>query len=287
MVKNSARWIWNGLKGILPARVLNSARFVYSPGYRQGRRALLKQRFIGESLKPVWAEAQGKVQSGPFSGMRYIQSSAGSALAPKILGTYELELWSPFEKIIAQAPSFIVDIGAAEGFYAVGLALRLPNCRIIAFEAEPEAQHLLRELAALNGVSERIEIEGFCDAHSLDDCLESVSDHSVIICDAEGAEVGLLDPKRNPRLSRLELLVELHHWVQPDPSKTLAARFGTSSQILPFSARPRTLSDFPMHLNVALSDRQKLACMDELRPEGMEWEWIRPLRGAAPDGGRD
>lgn len=34
----------------------------------------------------------GRVLAGPFAGMRYIRTSQGSALIPKLLGSYEKEL---------------------------------------------------------------------------------------------------------------------------------------------------------------------------------------------------
>ena len=62
------------------------------------------------------------VTSGPFAGMRYIDASFGSAYIPKLLGTYEQELSNVLAGIIAKRPKAVVDVGAAEGYYAVGLA---------------------------------------------------------------------------------------------------------------------------------------------------------------------
>jgi hypothetical protein len=41
-----------------------------------------------------------KVVTGPFQGMRYIYRSVGSSWFPKVLGTYEKELWPVVEQAI-------------------------------------------------------------------------------------------------------------------------------------------------------------------------------------------
>jgi hypothetical protein len=62
--------------------------------------------------------------------MRLDYESLPVHAAPKFLGTYERELYSVIERAIELAPRYVLNIGCAEGFYAVGLALRLqmPKC---------------------------------------------------------------------------------------------------------------------------------------------------------------
>src|SRR5712672_3591091 len=65
------------------------------------------------------------VQQGPFRGMRYIDRALCSTLVPKWLGIYEREVGGCIEEAITLPFQTVVDIGAAEGYYAVGLALRM------------------------------------------------------------------------------------------------------------------------------------------------------------------
>jgi len=67
------------------------------------------------------------VASGPFRGMRYVARAYHSAYHAKLLGTYEMELHGIVEELCRETPGIIVDVGAAEGYYAVGLAMRLPG----------------------------------------------------------------------------------------------------------------------------------------------------------------
>lgn len=271
--------IWQFFKKLLPVPVLNVLRFIYSPGYRAGRRAArLRRRIDAAWQKAAVLAPQRQVLTGPFQGMQYIEKAVCSALPPKVLGTYEKELHGIIETIIFNRPSCIIDIGAAEGFYAVGFAMRIPVCRVVAFEMDRHAQELLRELASINGVTDRVEVKGMCNQETLCEIFTSLPDDCVIICDAEGAEVELLDPTRMPWLRRFPLLVELHPWVQPDIKSVLYSRFTTSSEIITIASRTRTVSDFSIETDGWLSDSEKLDCMSEWRPCGMEWLWIKPRK---------
>src|SRR2546423_12652663 len=90
------------------------------------------------------------VRAGPFAGLRYPDNLIQ---IPKLLGTYELELHPAVERLIASRPTTVVNVGAAEGYYAVGLARRLPDARILAFDIDERSQEHCRRLAALNGVA--------------------------------------------------------------------------------------------------------------------------------------
>jgi len=92
------------------------------------------------------------VAAGPFTGLRYIKGAVGSAYIPKLLGIYERELNGCVEKACALNFPLIVDVGAAEGYYAVGLARRNPKARVIAFEMEEKGRAKLAEMAQLNGI---------------------------------------------------------------------------------------------------------------------------------------
>src|SRR4051794_35375378 len=91
--------------------------------------------------------ADGRILSGPFAGMRYLTDSVGSVLEAKLLGTYEKELHGIVSSLARKCFDLVIDIGAAEGYYAVGLARSMPSARIIAFEMTEEGQALIRQLA--------------------------------------------------------------------------------------------------------------------------------------------
>ena len=108
-----------------------------------------------------------KVKTGPFQDMKYLLGSRGSLLGPKLLGTYESEITSWMHNLIASEVDTIVDVGCAEGYYAVGLPYSMPTVQVYAFDADPRSQELTKWLAELNGVADRVEIGGICGQDQL------------------------------------------------------------------------------------------------------------------------
>src|SRR5207248_9814438 len=108
-------------------------------------------------------------------------TSVGSVYKPKLMGTYELELHPIIEQLCKQQFNRIIDVGAAEGYYAVGMAIRSPASEVIAFETTAEGQALIAELAELNEVKARVEVRGHCGLESLRNALPPEQHNLVII----------------------------------------------------------------------------------------------------------
>jgi hypothetical protein len=217
------------------------------------------------------------VHQGPFEGMLYVETSVGSAYIPKLLGTYERELTPQVEAIVAKAPRLIVDIGAAEGYYAVGLARLLPEANIIAFEMESHGRAALSEMAALNNVTARVEIRGKCEVEDLIEVLEN-ADGAVVVCDVEGYEKQLLNPTLVSALSRAVILVELHDFIVPDITELLAERFAETHSIKHIWQESRDRSDFPWRTLGTMMLPQSYIdwAVNEWRPVRMAWFWMEP-----------
>jgi len=98
-----------------------------------------------------------RVLYGPFPGLLYPEAvSVGSEWLPKILGTYESELHHTIEALCARGYTTIINIGAGEGYYAVGLARRIHQSKVFAFETDPLGQELCRKMAEMNQVGGRV-----------------------------------------------------------------------------------------------------------------------------------
>jgi predicted O-methyltransferase YrrM len=170
-----------------------------------------------------------------------------------------------------------VDIGAAEGYYAIGLARRNPQAKVIAFEMEPRGQSALREMAALNSVADRIEVNGKCEAADLIAALGDVPS-PIVICDVEGYEEKLLDPQAVSALRHATILVELHDFIIPSITEKLKERFGATHRVEHIWQQPRSRDDFPWHtLGTALLPKSYLDwAVSEWRPVQMSWLWMVP-----------
>ncbi len=219
---------------------------------------------------------RNKVVSGPFKGMRYIYRSVGSSLFPKLLGTYEKELWKEVELAIARNPKLVVDIGAAEGYYAVGLARRLPEAKIVCFEAQESLHYLLKSMADLNKISNRVELYGFCTVDLLNKVLGPTTDNKqpvLIVCDIEGAEDEVLDPVKISGLISADVLVELHDIGVPGVSDRIRKRFESTHTITKITSRPRVHEDWP--LRAKPNWKKQSNYLTENRPI-MDWFWMVP-----------
>lgn len=150
------------------------------------------------------------VKHGPFQGLRYpLAKAAGSLIFPKLLGSYERELQDIIEQQIRLGFKRVIDIGCAEGYYAIGLARRLPDAEIVAFDINPDAQLLCRKMQSLNEVGSRMDVRGECTRNSLEQLLSQV-ESTLILCDCEGYEKVLFDRELIPSLRRHTLLIETH-----------------------------------------------------------------------------
>lgn len=166
------------------------------------------------------------VATGPFRGLRYVDldtAPLGSPISPSLLGSYEAELHPVIEEMIAKNFPRVVNIGSAEGYYAVGMALRMPQTEVYAFEADDHTRALCHEMSAINGVSDRVRIEGYCRPSRLEEIVAGAP--TLVICDCEGCEIEVLDPEVAPHLADATMIVELHDFIDPAITDSIAARF--------------------------------------------------------------
>jgi len=185
-----------------------------------------------------------RVLSGPFAGMRYPPRFVVRQLfgGPYEVGSFELELHPAVERILASGPRAIVNVGSAEGYYAVGLARRLPAARVLGFELDPGLRAAAAELAELNGVADRIELRGMCTPAELERADPGAP--AAVIMDCEGAESELADPGRVPWLAAATLVIELHPAIDAQVRERLERRLAPTHELEVVSTETRRASSF-------------------------------------------
>jgi ribosomal protein L11 methylase PrmA len=214
--------------------------------------------------------------------MRYVRTACSSgAYIPKLLGIYERELAAIVDEICVGRPSIIVNVGAGEGYYAVGLARRLRETPVIAFEMDPVARQILVEMAKLNGVHERLTIRGKCEANDFAEIALTYPDATCII-DVEGYEENLLQSSIVHMLSRASILVELHEFIHPGITERLARSFAHSHTVDLVWQQPRDRGEFPWRTfyTALLPGRYLDWAVSEWRPIKMSWLWLKPRQAA-------
>lgn len=168
----------------------------------------------------VFTKTKGTVLTGPFAGMKLLPEGCwkSTTVSPQLLGCYEAELHEPIEQEIAKRPAKVVNIGCAEGYYAVGLAMRLPPAKVIALDIDPAATEMTRRNAELNGVKVETEV-GLYDA---------LYGADLIVMDCEGGEVEYLNPQIVPTLAKSTVIVECHETKDLHTNQIIFDRFKDS-----------------------------------------------------------
>ncbi|ACG77261.1 conserved hypothetical protein [Phenylobacterium zucineum HLK1] len=195
------------------------------------------------------------VMHGPFSGMEYVAAATEGALMPRLLGTYEAELHPHLERFREAGVDCVIDVGCAEGYYAVGLARLLPQATVYAYDIDAAARRACADLAARNGVGERV-IVG--EEFKPEDFELFAGRNALVIMDAEGAEVDLLRPDLSPALRGMSLIVETHDVYRKGALEAVRGRFDATHDIqrvdlgLRDVPLPPWLSELP-HLDHVLS----------------------------------
>jgi hypothetical protein len=256
---------------VLDATVLRLARYA-DEARRHGKAGAPPEvAAIAEKLIPDL-----RVRHGVFAGMRYPSVAArGSTLFPKLIGSYERELHPIVERICREPYAQIIDVGCAEGFYAVGLAMRMPHSRVLAYDTNPQARELCGQMAALNGVSDRVIIGEMCDGAVLKRALPA--GRTLVLSDCEGYEARLFTDDVVAALAGHDVLVELHDFVDIEISPRLRARFSPSHEVESvLSVHDIKKGQEYLYDELAsydLDTRRRL--LAESRPATMEWFYLR------------
>ena len=212
-----------------------------------------------------------KIMQGPFAGMEYVTAATEGALAPRLIGTYESELHPYLAKFAAQDLDCVIDVGCAEGYYAVGLARLMPQVTVHAFDIQERARRACAELAAKNGVSDRVIIGERFEPHGF----EAFKDRRcLVLVDIEGAEDDLLRPDLSPALAGMDLIVETHDVYRRGVLQRLVERFTSTHEIVRLDPQPKTLP-LPDFLKGAGHLDQLLAVW-EFRLQATPWLVMTP-----------
>jgi hypothetical protein len=211
------------------------------------------------------------VRAGPFAGLRIGATSTEGGHAPRLLGCHEQALHPHLERLIARGFGRVVNVGCADGYYAVGLARRLPAAPVHAHDISERARAACAEVAAMNGVADRVSIGGALDAAALDALLDRPA---LLVVDIEGAEDALIDPAAAPGIRHAALIVECHEGVKPGITQRIAARLGATHHVTRVDPTvPQT--ELPAWLN-AMSHLDQLLALWEWREAPTPWLVMEP-----------
>jgi hypothetical protein len=190
-----------------------------------------------------------------------------------LLGAYEREIGSVFERGIAeQVPTFI-DIGCADGYYAVGMAQSSPATTTFAYDLSSSARRLCAETALASAVAGRVRIGKRFTVSAL---TSMPVDRALILCDIEGAEVDLLDRSAAAAFAASVVVVEVHEDSFPGAGDRLRRAFADTHRAETVTQQPRL--DVPRQI-AGWSMDERTRALREFRGPRLHWLVFEPGGG--------
>jgi hypothetical protein len=213
------------------------------------------------------------VQYGLFKGLKLsTETWWGSAdRASMLLGLYEKEVLDSLQNISKKNTTFI-DLGAADGYYGIGVLVNNLFEKSICYEISEEGRKTIKDNAQLNNVLHKVEIRGIAKNNFYNELPSSILSNSVLFIDIEGAEFELVDKGTFNAFNRSIIFIELHDWFFEDGEKKLQKLKNDSSlthAITELKMGARDLSAFPELKK--LHDNDRWIICSEGRKQLMTW----------------
>lgn len=210
------------------------------------------------------------VCDGPFSSMRLANINYSiESILPKLSGSYEFEIHHVINRIIENKHCFIVNVGCAEGYYLVGLALKIPNCQLIGFDSYVGNQELCRNNSVLNGVSDRIQVFGYADESSILNL--KPNQNMLFFSDCEGAELDIFTERVIQKFNTSDFLIETHDCYKPGLTIELIRRFKSTHDVQIFDFIPNDQRIKLRSTSLPLSRLEKFFLFEERREKNNGW----------------
>ncbi len=218
-----------------------------------------------------------QVAYGPFAGMKISHKLwwGQHDFSTKLVGEYEKQV---LNEIILHSNRFdiFIDIGAADGYYAVGLVYSKIFKEAICFEISPVGREVIEENAYINNVVDKVKIEGEANRDQLTRYILNYS-NALILCDIEGIEFDLFDAQLLKILKKCVLIIEIH----PDFVKNGVHRLSqfclNASEFFYIKDLERVHPSVHSYTEYnKLADNHKMLIFSEGRPNLMRWIALTP-----------
>jgi hypothetical protein len=236
-----------------------------------GEKVLLERRqILSQDLDKKLGSV---VRYGPLKGLKFTSNTywAGADRGAMLLGLYELEVLNTFKDIPSKYNTFI-NVGAADGYYGVGVLVGNLFSKSICYEISKAGRETIKENASLNGASERVEIRGAANKDFYKDIDKAILDYSVLLIDIEGGEFEIVNKETFEAFKKSIIIIELHEWSISEGKIELEKMLNDSQsthRVTEFRSGPRDPASFE-ELKM-YSDTDRWLICSEGRPEVMRW----------------
>ena len=231
-----------------------------------------------QAVHDLLVKEHGRVVAyGPFATMKMnSQSWGGFDINAKILGTFESHVIAELNAISQENAGPFIDIGAADGFFAIGAVISGIADETYAFEIDASSRRSIAINAADNNVPSKIHIRDVANPETISDILKKERKAKILI-DIEGGEYELLDDEFLDEISNCDVIVELHPRLVEhgtEKQEALISRLKNYFYVEFFQNSMSPTSGFPEL--VSLSDDKRLLALSENRAFEMWWIKLKP-----------
>ncbi len=221
-----------------------------------------------------------KVAHGIFKGMKLNKNLFWSKhdLITHILGVYEQHILDQLIKFSNQDNEIFIDIGAADGYFAVGSAFSKLFKKVYAFEIQKNGRESLKFNAEANLCDKNIIINSEANFNSLKNLIDKHS-RAVVLIDIEGDEFKLLDFKTLNLLSNCKIIIELHPEQVVDGLNKQKELINFSKKLFDISLIKReTYNPNVFEELDHFTDEERLIAFAEGRDNNMRWLILEPKK---------
>lgn len=221
----------------------------------------------------LFSKMEGRVAYGPFTGLELdpCPTWGKSDMSAKLLGCYELEILNALHSTEFSNRSHFVNVGAADGYFAVGCLrngrFKTADC----FEMNELSQKAIIRVAERNGVSKSIRVFGAVETNVPSVLKEIDWSDTVVLCDIEGAELDLFDRKLLDAINGAMILIEIHNWVENFwPRYSTLLKRASKNYNLRF-LESSTIPTYQMSELQGMTDDNRMLILSEGRPNVMRY----------------
>jgi len=218
------------------------------------------------------------VAYGPFKGMSFDRNVWWGTYdgITKMLGVYEQHILEKLIEFSRKGGATFIDIGAADGYFAVGMAYSKAFDRAYCFEISRPGQKYIQSNAEKNSCADQVIVKGEADYDSLKEILDK-ENGAVVLIDIEGAEFDLLSKKVLDLLQQCHVICELHPWLHPNGYDEQEKLIGDAQDTFNVSVIQRDAYNPNQFSELSdLKDEERLIAFGEGRGKNMEWLVLEP-----------
>ena len=213
-----------------------------------------------------------RVFLGPFAGLKLSNDVwwGKNDYISKVFGEYERNV---VDELIKNSHSYdnFIDIGVADGFFAMGLLRATSMKHAYCFEISEKGRETIDRLSKTNKLQDNITILGEANHEALIELMSSVQD-ALILCDVEGYEFELFNETILSMLQSCTVVIELHDGVLPHVFQNRSKLIQTAQKYFDISYVNRCNPSYNTIEELrSWSDIERAVGFDECRPCQMDW----------------